>query len=38
MQHVLAMVHLPSFTVAGNWGPFPDAYLDARTLSFPMPR
>lgn len=22
---------------AGNWGPFPDAYLDARTLSFPMP-
>ena len=23
---------------AGNWGPFPDAYLDARTLSFPMPR
>ena len=23
---------------AWNWGPFPDAYLDARTLSFPMPR
>lgn len=21
---------------AWNWGPFPDAYLDARTLSFPM--
>lgn len=30
----------PHFTVsngqAWNWGPFPDAYLDARTLSFPM--
>lgn len=23
---------------AWNWSPFPDAYLDARTLSFPMPR
>ena len=23
---------------AWNWGPFPNAYLDARTLSFPMPR
>lgn len=23
---------------AENWGPFPDAYLDARTLSFPIPR
>lgn len=23
---------------AENWGPFPDAYLDARTLSFPLPR
>lgn len=21
---------------AWNWGPYPDAYLDARTLSFPM--
>lgn len=30
----------PHFTVsngqAWNWSPFPDAYLDARTLSFPM--
>ena len=23
---------------AWNWGPYPDSYLDARTLSFPMPR
>lgn len=23
---------------AWNWGSYPDAYLDARTLSFPMPR
>lgn len=23
---------------AWNWGPYPDAYLDARTLSFPMSR
>lgn len=23
---------------AWNWSPFPDAFLDARTLSFPMPR
>ena len=23
---------------AWNWGAFPDSYLDARTLSFPMPR
>jgi hypothetical protein len=23
---------------AWNWSPYPDAYLDARTLSFPMPR
>ena len=23
---------------AWNWGPFPNAYLDARTLSMPMPR
>lgn len=23
---------------AWNWGPFPNAYLDARTLSFPMAR
>lgn len=23
---------------AWNWSPFPDAYLDARTLSMPMPR
>ena len=23
---------------AWNWSPFPDAYLDARTLSFPMSR
>ena len=23
---------------AWNWGPFPDSYLDARTLSFPVPR
>ena len=23
---------------AWNWGSFPDAFLDARTLSFPMPR
>ena len=23
---------------AWNWGPFPDSYLDARTLSFPAPR
>ena len=23
---------------AHNWGPFPDSYLDARTLSFPVPR
>lgn len=23
---------------AGNWSPYPDGYLDARTLSFPMPR
>lgn len=23
---------------ADNWGPFPDSYLDARTLSFPAPR
>lgn len=23
---------------AWNWGSFPNAYLDARTLSFPMPR
>lgn len=32
----------PRFTLsngqAWNWSPFPDAYLDARTLSFPMPR
>lgn len=32
----------PHFTIsngqAWNWSPFPDAYLDARTLSFPMPR
>lgn len=31
----------PHFTLsngqAANWGPFPDAYLDARTLSFPLP-
>ena len=30
----------PHFTVsngqAWNWSPYPDAYLDARTLSFPM--
>ena len=23
---------------AWNWGPFPNSYLDARTLSFPAPR
>ena len=23
---------------AWNWGPYPNSYLDARTLSFPMPR
>lgn len=23
---------------AWNWSPYPDAFLDARTLSFPMPR
>ena len=23
---------------AQNWGPFPNSYLDARTLSFPIPR
>ncbi len=23
---------------AWNWGPFPNSYLDARTLSFPLPR
>ena len=23
---------------AHNWGPFPNSYLDARTLSFPVPR
>lgn len=23
---------------AQNWGPFPNSYLDARTLSFPVPR
>ncbi len=23
---------------AWNWGPFPNSYLDARTLSFPVPR
>ncbi len=23
---------------AQNWGPFPNSYLDARTLSFPAPR
>ncbi|MBP3482693.1 MAG: hypothetical protein J6K28_04790 [Alistipes sp.] len=23
---------------AGNWGSFPNSYLDARTLSFPAPR
>lgn len=32
----------PHFTIsngqAWNFSPFPDAYLDARTLSFPMPR
>ena len=32
----------PHFTLsngqAWNWSPYPDAYLDARTLSFPMPR
>lgn len=32
----------PHFTIgngqAWNWSPYPDAYLDARTLSFPLPR
>ena len=32
----------PHFTLsngqAWNWRPYPDAYLDARTLAFPMPR
>ena len=32
----------PHFTLsngqAWNWSPYPDAYLDARTLSFPLPR
>lgn len=23
---------------ASNWGPYPNSYLDARTLSFPVPR
>lgn len=23
---------------ASNWGPYPDSFLDARTLSFPAPR
>ena len=22
---------------ASNWGPYPDSYLDARTISLPMP-